>query len=503
MNAHLTRTSMPSMTVLLAAALTGSMGCSVFYSHGPLFTGPDDEPARVAKAPASSHPIADTNADTARRAVPPNAHAAGHDGQEARADFQNDARYSNPFAPGDLPEQASEKPLSPALSHRERGSSGTPTATNAAFAPPVHEGQGARPIVQGAQAPWANTPGVGVFGELSGAYLGPTAFGTRMTGAENLDHISSATVGADFDPDISRDGTFIVFASTQHTDTADIYRKSVHGHTITQLTNDAGNDLMPVISPDGDRIAFASDRDGTWNIYVMNIGGGQAVQLTNDSSPQLHPSWSPDGRSLVYCSLGAASGRWELWAMDALNPAVRHFLGYGLLPDWSPTGDKIVFQRSRQRGDRLFGIWTIDYTNGEGANPTEIVSSPVAACVNPSFSPDGKRIAFAVVPNPDHESNGRPDVADLWISNLDGTGRANLTGGLFVNLMPTWGGDERIYFISNRSGADNIWALRPDRAILAAQGPGSANGDLAEGELSTPSPATPMGIATVPDDGGN
>lgn len=350
-----------------------------------------------------------------------------------------------------------------------------------------------------APAPWSETPGAGIFGEIGDSHMGPTSFGLQHSGAENLAQMSFATEGADFDPVVSPDGTYITFASTQHGATADIYRKGVNGHTITQLTNDPANDVMPAVSPDGSRIAFASDRGGTWDIYIMNSDGGQAMQLTNDPAPQLHPTWSPDGRKIAFCRLGETSGRWELWVTEVANPAVRQFIGYGLLPDWSPTGNKIAFQRSRQRGDRFFSVWTIDYDNGEGRNPTEIVSSPVAACVNPSFSRDGSKIAFAVIPNP--EAHGAsPQIADMWITNVDGTGRANLTGGLFTNLMPTWAPDGRIFFISDRSGTENIWSLRPDRAILAATGPNPAsNTGLAENKTQINSANSPA-VATVPDD---
>lgn len=350
----------------------------------------------------------------------------------------------------------------------------------------------------GTFTPWSSTPGAGVYGEIKDSLMGPTSFGLQQTGADNLDQISFAHDGADFDPSIAPTGDFLVYASTQHSPTADIYRKGVSGHTITQLTNDPANDVMPVVSPDGLRIAFASDRSGGWNIYVMNVTGGQAVQITNDPAPQLHPTWSPDGRYLAYCRLGETSGRWELWVTEVQNPAVRHFIGFGLLPEWSPVGNKIVFQRSRDRGDRFFSIWTIDFINGEGVNPTEIVSSPVAACVNPAFSPDGKRIAFAVIPNPDSQSGPTPEIADLWITNIDGTGRSNLTGGLFTNLMPTWGHDQRIYFISNRSGSDNIWALRPERAILAATGP-TTNNTSGVAEAKPNAAADFSAIATVPE----
>ncbi len=430
------RRTAPVLTCVAALAILP--GCSTIKGMGKSvgsFLGFGGKDAKLAET-TPTKTAANTATDTTNT-------------KQANANTPNDGQYIDPFTPVGNQEAV--------------GTNGQPIVRNATII-----------------TPWASTPGASVFGEVSDKYMGPTAFGLQHTGADNLDQISFAHDGADFDPEITPTGDSIIFASTQHAPTADIYRKGVDGHTITQLTNDPANDVMPAVSPDGSRITFASDRNGTWNIYLMNTTGGQAVQLTNDPAPQLHPSWSSDGRYITYCRLGDTSGRWELWVMEVQNPAVRHFIGYGLLPEWSPSGDKIVFQRSRQRGDRFFSIWTIDFVNGEGANPTEIVSSPVAACVNPSFSPDGQRIAFAVVPNPDHQSGGTPETADLWITNVDGTGRANLTGGLFTNLMPTWGHDHRIYFISNRSGTDNIWALRPERAILAATGPNTMKDDVAK-----------------------
>ncbi len=297
---------------------------------------------------------------------------------------------------------------------------------------------------------------------------------------DGLIHVTYAAQGADFDPCISRDGSKLVFASTQHRETADIYVKNVNGRTVTQLTADPAHDVMPTISPDGQRIAFASNRAGNWDIFVMSSGGGQAVQLTSDFAHELHPSWSPDGTKIVFCRLGEISGRWELWVMDANGSSSTEFVGYGMFPDWCPvpgTGfggrDKILFQRSRERGDRAFSIWTVDYQPGDTSSPTEIASSRDAALINASWSPDGSRIVFATLNHRDLDADPTPSgtpASDLWIVGVDGTGRVSLTGGRFMNLMPTWGPDQRIYFVSDRTGVSNIWSVGTEKAIVAATG---------------------------------
>ena len=312
------------------------------------------------------------------------------------------------------------------------------------------------------------TGAVSVYGDVPGAGNDGLVSASNPGGFESLSQVTFATEGSDFDPEISADGSRLVFASTQHSPTADIYLTDVGASTVTQITSDTSNDVMPSLSPDGRRIAFSSDRNGSWDIFITTVEGGQPVQITSDATHELHPSWSPDGREVVFSRLGQMSGRWELWVLDAAQPSRRRFIGYGLFPVWSPNGDKIAFQRSRGRGDRLFSIWTVDYVDGEGVRPTEIFSSEGRAAVNPSWSPDGTRLSFSLIPADGAEQGKRPPVADLYICRVDGADRATLTNGQHSNLSPTWGGDGRIYFVSDRSGSDNIWSLTPRHAIQAA-----------------------------------
>lgn len=299
---------------------------------------------------------------------------------------------------------------------------------------------------------------VGLYGEIAGSDVGASA---PFDGERNLRQVSYADEGSCFDPDVDRSGQWLAFASTRHRATSDIYLKSTTGRTITQITADPADDLMPAFDPAGDRLAFASNRAGDWNIYITTIDGSPAIQLTNSPDDELHPTWSPDGRQLAYCRLGARSARWEIWCVDVDNPAVHRFLEYGLFPQWSPdvTRNKILFQRSRQRGSRFHAIWTIDVINGESMYPTEIVSAANAAVINPTWSPDARRIAFVTVVDPDLSDAFNPGEADLWVVDLDGTRRTMLTSGQFANFQPVWSPDGSVFFVSDRSGVENIWAI--------------------------------------------
>lgn len=280
----------------------------------------------------------------------------------------------------------------------------------------------------------------------------------ETTNSINVEQISSTREGADFDISPDPTGDRIAFASTRHRETADLYIKSISSSTVTQLTADPANDVMPAIGPEGERIAFASDRTGNWDLYLLDVAGGQPVQLTRNPAEEVHPSWSPDGEQIAFCSRGP-SGRWEIVIIDVDSPSRRTIIGPGLFPVFSPDGKKLAFQKPRKRGARTFSIWTVDLEDGEGRRPTEIAAATNAALIGPTWSPDGRRLAFATV-MPAGQT-GNPSSADLWAVNIDGTSRVKLTGDEHLNLQPAWGANNRIYFISDRSKWENVWALTP------------------------------------------
>ena len=340
-----------------------------------------------------------------------------------------------------------------------------------------------RPITTGASASIDREPvNPYPYADFADAPIGQAAEAVPM-GVGPVSQISFSPVGADFDPVVTPDGKKIVFASTQHRHTADIYVKDIEGSVVTQITSDPADDIMPAVSPDGKFVAFSSNRSGNWDVYVAPITGGQAVRVTSDEADELHPSWSPDGTKLVYCRYGDVSARWELWVTEVRNPTSTQFLGYGTFPKWCPkagTGaggaDRILFQLGRERGARTFGVWTIDFKDGKAGQATEVAGSATAALINPTWSPDGGMIAFAEVPVDGRDAGSAsattmpPKLANLWIQNVNGTGKIKVTEGTAIALMPAWTPDNRIVFMSPRGGVQNLWAVDAQEAVALAKG---------------------------------
>ena len=71
--------------------------------------------------------------------------------------------------------------------------------------------------------------------------------------------------------------------------------------------------------------------------------------------------------------------------------------------------------------------------------------------------------------DPDLNQSDQPDLADVWDVDADGTNRMNLTAGSFGNYQPVWSPDGTVYFVSNRSGIDNVWAVDTGRDLGSAR----------------------------------
>jgi TolB protein len=83
--------------------------------------------------------------------------------------------------------------------------------------------------------------------------------------------------------------------------------------------------------------------------------------------------------------------------------------------------------------------------------------------VCPTWSPDGKQIAFTTIAEPGNSTAVKPlGQQDIWSINCDGSNRSRITDGVGLNLCPCWSPDNRIYFVSDRGGEECVWSARAD-----------------------------------------
>jgi Tol biopolymer transport system component len=301
-------------------------------------------------------------------------------------------------------------------------------------------------------------------------------------------------IGGDYDPAVSPDGSTLIFASTYHSKVPEIYMKTMHGATITRLTNSQEAEIQPCFNHNGTKFAYATNRRGSWDICYKSVNGKNVTPVTRGMTDDISPCWHPGGAWIAFSSYSPRNGQWQI-AVKNVDTGQLKYLGEGLYPKFSPDGSKIAFQRARQREPRWYSIWVADLDGDFNIKTvTEVVSSPKWAAINPNWSPDGNYLVFATV----HESplaQGSKRILmgdDIWIVNRHGQDLIKLTDTPAPESHPVWARDakdknkERIYFLSMKKGPKNVWSVVPRLPELYGEIRGRVPGPPAE---RTPPPA--------------
>ena len=235
----------------------------------------------------------------------------------------------------------------------------------------------------------------------------------------------------------------IAFSSDREDDNYEIYAMHDDGSNVTRLTDDDADDFDPSWSPDGEKIAFASFRDGLDNeeIYVMNADDGSNVtRLTDEDALDREPSWSPDGEKIAFRS--NRDGNWEIYVMNADDGSnVTRLTDEDALdrePSWSPDGEKIAFVSNRDsiddsENEEIDNNAIYSMNADDGSNVTRLTDDD-AFYTHPGWSPDGEKIAF--VSNRDGSGN------EIYSMNADdGSNVTRLTDDDANHLYPGWSPD--------------------------------------------------------------
>ena len=211
---------------------------------------------------------------------------------------------------------------------------------------------------------------------------------------------------------------------------ADIWTADENGQNIRRITVNRARDVYPRFSPDGQWIAFSSDRDGNLDIYIVPVAGGTPKQLTHHSADDTVLGWAPDSKSILFASNRAEDFAGKLYTVGITGGMPRDVgADMGVWASFSPDGSKLAINRHGQ------SYWRKYY---RGSNQTDVTIMDVAA----------KKFTNVT------DFNG----LDSW---------------------PMWGGDGFLYFVSDRQGGglSNIYRV-PEKGGSAEQVTTFKTGDV-------------------------
>ena len=228
------------------------------------------------------------------------------------------------------------------------------------------------------------------------------------------------------EPGISPDGSTIAFVSG-----GDIWEVPARGGDARLLVSHPATESRPLFSPDGKRLAFTSTRTGNGDVYVLALASGDLTRLTFDDANELVTGWSADSQSVLF-----QSGSHE-----------------------------------------ISGMLDVYRVSAEGGTPMPVAADRYTTEYFASESPAGNAVAITARANAGSQwwrkGHSHLDESEIWLVRTAdartadvGTGLQagpryeQITKGGAKDAWPMWAaGGKGLYFMSDRSGAQNIWSV--------------------------------------------
>jgi Tol biopolymer transport system component len=215
-----------------------------------------------------------------------------------------------------------------------------------------------------------------------------------------------------FEPSLSPDKSQIVFASG-----GDIWIAPAGGGAAHLLVSHPANESRPLFSPDGNHLAFLSNRTGNDDIFVLDLTAGELRRITYDDVADHLDSWSHDGKWLYFSSS----------ARD------------------------------------ISGMQDVYRVSAEGGTPMPVSADRYAAEYWAAPAPSGDRVAFTakgiVASQWWRRGHSHIDESEIWeMTGGEKPHYERISGGGAKEEWPMWSADgRRVYFVSDRSGSENLW----------------------------------------------
>lgn len=259
------------------------------------------------------------------------------------------------------------------------------------------------------------------------------------------------------------------------------------------------NGSLPVVSPDGSRIAFVSDRNGADEVFVISVDGQNERQLTVTPGAEGNVAWtregkilftvfqegfshlylidadgknqrelakvpgrgvtlSPDGQRLLYMAGTWTASKLTISAPDGSQPKeITDGSSIAWNSHWSPDGKQIAFTgRNDPKGELAIFVMSAD---GSGRRQLTNIPPEEGGAQWPGWSPDGQALAFQV------NSRTQKGSAHIWVIDFrTGTARKlAVHAESYLDETPSWFPDgKRLAFQSNRTGRMEVWTMKTD-----------------------------------------
>ncbi len=260
----------------------------------------------------------------------------------------------------------------------------------------------------------------------------------------------------------SRTGDQFVFMSNAGEGNYDLYLGALAGNEIQRLTRDPQKDGEPNWSPTAGQVVFVSGRSGGAQLFLMDVATAKTERISKTDKSYLYPRWSPDGKRIA--AMCGANENHDIVVIDGVQPApiaasavpavaakgaavpaapapprqfTEHYLTTwqydDLSPSWSPDGKHIAFYSNYNAGGDP-KIWSLLVIDADGSSPTEgdplkarVVAYNVVPDISsgPAWLPDSKRIAYV--------RNDKQDYSPIYVVDVTTHKAARVETGTNIN----------------------------------------------------------------------
>jgi Tol biopolymer transport system component len=262
----------------------------------------------------------------------------------------------------------------------------------------------------------------------------------------------------------------LVFCGLEEDGSFNIYMKdNVLSSALIQKTSGANFNVFPNYCAKNDKIVFQYLNKNNFDIYYINAKSGKAItQITNTDENEYNPCWSTDGKMIVF-EKGSTPKSYvaynrendyiggvkvtenQIWIKNIETGELK-MVGQGSYPRFSPDNTELAYVKydlNRAKTDETGTIWTMTV---DGENQKQITGTDLGYATCPSWSPDGKNIAFQLTKKDKSDS-------DIYTISSDGDNLKQHTINKSQDFAPYWSTDNYLFFSSDRGSKTGMYLI--------------------------------------------